>query len=205
VLLNGGIVGMAAGFALAWAPLALLGGLLLIAAVWLFAWDYARMLRQRKRRVLDVTQHHGIAAVSYLAVVIPLGVVAALAGWGSPRLFAALGLAALVGWLGQSTLGYQYKIVPFLVWQSRYGALVGRQKVPLMRDLVHQRWATISFWLVNGALPLVAATALLGWVAPMQIAAAALGVGLILAAANVAGILGPHKAVANPSLTPSHQ
>ncbi|HEX5441971.1 MAG TPA: hypothetical protein VFW76_13865, partial [Ktedonobacterales bacterium] len=121
-LLNGGIVGLAAGFALAWTPLALLGGLLLIAAVWLFAWDYARMLRQRKRRVLDVTQHHGIAAVCYLAVVIPLGVIAALAGWGSPHLSAALGLAALVGWLGQSTLGYQYKIVPFLVWQSRYGA-----------------------------------------------------------------------------------
>ncbi|HKT40467.1 MAG TPA: hypothetical protein VJR48_18995, partial [Ktedonobacterales bacterium] len=34
-LLNGGIVGMAAGFALAWLPLTLLGGLLLIAAVWL--------------------------------------------------------------------------------------------------------------------------------------------------------------------------
>ena len=135
----------------------LLGGLLLIAAVWLFAWDYRQMLRQRKRRLLDVTQHHGIAAVSYLAVVMPVGVVAALFGWGSPRLFVTLGLAALVGWLGQSTLGYHYKIVPFLIWQSRYGALVGRQKVPLMRDLVHQRWATISFWLVNGALPLVAA------------------------------------------------
>ncbi|HEX5441331.1 MAG TPA: hypothetical protein VFW76_10630, partial [Ktedonobacterales bacterium] len=110
-----------------------------------------------------------------------------------------------VGWLGQSTLGYQYKIVPFLVWQSRYGALVGRQKVPLMRDLVRQRWATISFWLVNGALPLVAATALLGWVAPMWIAAAALGAGMILAAANVASILGPHKVIASPSPGLSHQ
>jgi len=76
---------------------------------------------------------------------------------------------------------------------------------------VHQRWATISFWLVNGALPLVAATALLGWVVPMQIAAAALGVGLILAAANVVGIIGPHKAIAgsnpspNPNPTSSHQ
>jgi hypothetical protein len=206
-LLNGGIVGMAVGLALAWLPLALLGGLLLVAAVWLFAWDYARMLRQRKRRVLDVTQHHGIAAISYLAVVIPLGVVAALSGWGSPRLFAALGVAALVGWLGQSTLGYLYKIVPFLVWQSRYGALVGRQKVPLMRDLVHQRWARISFWLVNGALPLVATTALLGWVIPLQLSAAALGVGLILAAANVAGIIGPHKALTNSISTtsPTHQ
>lgn len=192
-LLNGGIVGMASGFALAWLPLVIIGGLLLIGAVWLFAWDYAQMLRQRKRKVLDVTQRHGIAAVSYLAVVIPLGVFAAVLGWGSPRLFAALGLVALVGWLGQSTIGYLYKIVPFLVWQSRYGALVGRQKVPLMRDLVHQQWASASFWLVNSALPLVAITALLGWVVPLQIAAAVLGSGLILTAANVVGMIGPHK------------
>ncbi|HEX6543076.1 MAG TPA: hypothetical protein VF040_15075 [Ktedonobacterales bacterium] len=192
-LLNGGIVGMAGGFALAWLPLEIAGGLLLVAAVWLFAWDYAQMLRQRKRKLLDATQHHGIAAVGYLAVVVSLGVAAALLGWNSPRLFATLGLAALVGWLGQSTLGYLYKIVPFLIWQSRYGALVGRQKVPLMRDLVRQRWATISFWLVNGALPLVAITALLGWTVPLQVAAAALGGGLILAAANVVGILAPRK------------
>lgn len=192
-LLNGGIVGLAAGFALAWLPLEIIGGLLLVAAVWLFARDYARMLGQRKRKILDVTQHHGIAAVSYLAVIIPLGVAAALFGWGSPRLFFALGVAALTGWLGQSTLGYLYKIVPFLIWQSRYGALVGRQKVPLMRDLVHQRWATTSFWLVNGALPLVAITALLGWVIPLQIAAAALGAGFILAAANVVGIIAPRQ------------
>ena len=192
-LLNGGIVGLAVGLAFAWAPLTILAGLLLVAAVWLFAWDYRLMLRQRKRKVLDVTQHHGIASVSYLAVVIPLGVAAALFGWGSPRLFAALGLAALVGWLGQSTLGYLYKIVPFLIWQARYGALVGRQKVPLMRDLVHQRWATASFWLLNIALPLVAVCALLGWVIPMQLAAAALGAGLILGAANVVGVIVPRK------------
>ena len=190
-LLNGGIVGLAVGLAFAWAPLTILAGLLLVAAVWLFAWDYRLMLRQRKRKVLDVTQHHGIASVGYLAVVIPLGVAAALFGWGSPRLFAALGLAALVGWLGQSTLGYLYKIVPFLIWQARYGALVGRQKVPLMRDLVHQRWATASFWLLNIALPLVAVCALLGWVIPMQLAAAALGAGLILGAANVVGVVAP--------------
>jgi hypothetical protein len=193
-LLNGGVVGLAAGFALGWPPLIGVAGLLLVAAVWLFAWDYRQMLLQRKRKVLDVTQHHGIASVCYLAVVIPLGAAAALFGWGSPRLFAALGLAALVGWLGQSTLGYLYKIVPFLIWQSRYGALVGRQKVPLMRDLVHQRWATASFWLLNGALPVVAVFALLGWVIPLQLAAAALGVGLILGAANVVGVIAPRTA-----------
>src|SRR5690242_166807 len=44
-LLNGGIVGLAVGLAFAWAPLTILAGLLLVAAVWLFAWDYRLMLR----------------------------------------------------------------------------------------------------------------------------------------------------------------
>jgi ABC-type multidrug transport system permease subunit len=69
-----------------------------------------------------------------------------------------------------------------------------------MRDLVHQQWATISFWLVNGALPLVALFALLGWVIPLQLAAAALGAGLILAAANIIGIMAPRK---TPAQTPA--
>jgi hypothetical protein len=195
-LLNGGIILLAVGFALNWLPLEVSGGALLIAAVWLFAWDYAKMLRARRRKVLDVTQRHGIAAVAYLAIVVPSGVVAALVGSGSARVMFALGLVALVGWLGQSTLGYLYKIVPFLIWQSRYGARVGREKVPLMRDLVRQRWATASFWLLNIALPLVALFAFLGWLAPLQIAAAALGAGLILAAANVVGIILPRKSLA---------
>lgn len=195
-LLNSGIILLAVGFALNWLPLAVGGGALLIAAVWLFAWDYARMLRARRRKVLDVTQRHGIAAVAYLAIVVPLGVVAALVGSGSARVMFALGLAALVGWLGQSTLGYLYKIVPFLIWQSRYGARVGREKVPLMRDLVRQRWATASLWLLNIALPLVALFAFLGWLVPLQIAAVALGAGLILAAANVVGIVLPRKSLA---------
>jgi hypothetical protein len=195
-LLNSGIILLAVGFALGWLPLEIVGGALLIGAVWLFAWDYSAMLRARRRKVLDVTQRHGIAAAAYLAVVVPLGVVAALFGTGSAGMMFALGLVALVGWVGQSTLGYLYKIVPFLIWQSRYGARVGREKVPLMRDLVRQRWATASFWLLNVSLPLVALFALLGWLAPLQVAAAALGVGLILAAANVVGIVLPRKSPA---------
>lgn len=72
--------------------------------------------------------------VVYLALPIPGGVLCALAGWCQERLLVTL--AALIGWLGQSVVGYLYKIVPFLIWQSRYSALVGKQPVPLMRDLI---------------------------------------------------------------------
>jgi hypothetical protein len=126
-----------------------------------------------------------------------VGVALALLGGVRQPALVALALAALVGWLGQSTLGYLYKIVPFLIWQSRYGPLVGRQRVPLMRDLVHQRAALLSFWLINAALPVALASALLDWSIPLQVAAAFLGVGLAVAAANVIGVVAPRAPLAS--------
>jgi hypothetical protein len=185
VLLNTAIVVLALGFTVAWLPLIIVGGGALVAAVWLFAYDFLRMLRMRRRKVLDVTQYHSIAAVVYFALVTPVAIVATVIGWRQPAVLAALGLATLVGWLGQSTIGYLYKIVPFLIWQKRYGPLVGRQKVPLMRELIHERWAWISWWLINVGLICTLFTILFAWVLPAQIAAGLLGAGLVLVAINV--------------------
>ncbi len=189
VLLNASIGMLALGFIVAWFSLIVLGGVALVAATWLFAFDFLRMLRARRRRVLDVTQYHSIAAVVYLALVTPAGLVIALTGWPQPSTLVVLGLAALVGWLGQSTVGYLYKIVPFLVWQHRYGSLVGHQKVPLMRELVHERWAWGSWWLINIGLACALFSALFMWILPLQIASGLLGVGFVLAAINIFGVV----------------
>lgn len=192
ILLNTGVVTLAIAFSFAWLPLALLGGAALVGAAWLFAFDYIRMLQARRRKPLDVTQRHGIAAVAYLGLVLPLAVLVALLSWGGiaapTGVLAALGLAALVGWLGQSTIGYLYKIVPFLIWNTRFGPLVGKQRVPLMRDLVHEHWATASWWLINAGLPAAALSLALGWGWPLRLASVALGAGLILAATNIVGV-----------------
>jgi hypothetical protein len=161
----------------------------LIATAWLFAYDFTAMIRIRHRKVLDVTQYHSMVAVGYFTVIIPLGIVAAVFGWRQPAMLAALGLAALVGWLGQSIIGYLYKIVPFLIWHASYGPLVGRKRVPLMRELVHERWAWASFWLINVGLVGAMFSALLMWVLPLQITSGLLGAGLLLAAANVVSVV----------------
>ena len=193
VLLNAGVVALAVAFSFAWLPLALIGGAALVGAIWLFAYDYARMLRARRRKPLDVTQRHGIAAVLYLALVMPLALAAAFFSWGhaapAAGVLAALGLAALVGWLGQSTIGYLYKIVPFLIWNTRFGPRVGTQHVPLMRELLHTRWAEASWWLINVGLPLAALFLALDWAWPLRLASMALGAGLVLAAANVMDVV----------------
>jgi hypothetical protein len=188
-LLQGGVLVTAAGFALSWGAVVALGLVGLVAAVALFAWDYRGMLRMRRRKVLEVTQWHGIAAVAYLVVLVPAGALMTLFGGGQPRLLVALGLVALVGWLGQSTIGYLYKIVPFLIWHERYGPLVGRQKVPLMRELVRERWSRASFWLINVGLPVAALGAALGVTEALRVGAGALGIGLALAAVNVVGVV----------------
>jgi hypothetical protein len=189
VLLNVSIVALALGFGFSWLPLMLSGGAALIATTWLFAYDYVRMLQVRHRKLLDVTQYHSIAAVVYLSLVMPLGIADALFGWGRPVVLAALGIAAVVGWLGQSITGYLYKIVPFLIWHARYGPVVGRQKVPLMREMVHERWAWLSWLLINIGLPGIILSALLSLVGPLQISSGLLGAGLVLAAANVIGVV----------------
>ncbi|HXX78613.1 MAG TPA: hypothetical protein VEI53_08990, partial [Ktedonobacteraceae bacterium] len=189
VMLNASILGLALGFIFSWFPLILLGGAVLIATAWLFAYDFTGMIRARRRKVLDVTQFHSMVAVGYFSMIISLWIVVAVSGWWQPAVLAALGLAALVGWLGQSIIGYLYKIVPFLIWHTRYGPQVGREHVPLMRELVHERWAWASFWLINVGLVVAIFSAALLWIWPLQIACGLLGAGLLLAAANVVGVL----------------
>lgn len=187
VLVQCGILGMALGGVLAWRWLQIAGGLTLCGGIWLFGYDGTRMLRLRRRRPLDVTLRHSIAAVVYLAVCAPLVLLMLMRGDYTVNYVEALVLALLVGWLGQSTVGYLYKIVPFLVWQGRFSPLLGRQKVPLMRDMIHQRWAEASWWIINLGLPVVVVGFAEGWIWPLRAGAAALGVGLVLAARNIVG------------------
>lgn len=187
--LNLSIVMLALGFILSWQPIILVGGGMLIATAWLFVYDSWQMLRMRHRKRLDVTQYHSSAAVVYFAGVVPGAIAAMLFGWGQPRILVVLALFALVGWVGQSTIGYLYKIVPFLIWHERYGPLVGRAHVPLMRELISQRQAVISWWLINSGILGTALSVWGGWILPAQLASGLLGAGLVLAAGNIIAVV----------------
>lgn len=185
ILLNGGIILLASGVLMGWTFIEWGGGALLISAALIFAGDIRRMFKARQRKRLEVTQYHGIAATGYFVLVIGAGVVILLGGWGTPAVMTALVLAALVGWLGQSTVGYLYKIVPFLVWSERYGPLVGKQRVPLMKDMVQQRWTWVSWWLINLSLPSMIGATLAQQVIALRVASGGLALGLWLVAANL--------------------
>ncbi|HEY8282876.1 MAG TPA: hypothetical protein VIJ28_00680 [Chloroflexota bacterium] len=190
-LLNGGLVTLAAGLLAGWPLAACLGpGALILLAIVVFTADTARILWSRHKKVLEPTQWHALAGLGFLLLCGGLTMRAALGGvgwWLDGRTAAALGLLFLLGFVGQTIMGYLYKIVPFLVWNRRYAPLVGRQKVPVMRDLIQDRAARAAFWLYNAGLigllaavlwernligPAASAVALATWLFGLNLAAA---------------------------------
>lgn len=55
------------------------------------------------------------------------------------------GIFGFFGFFGSMIMGHMYKIVPFLVWYERFSPLVGKQKVPLLADMVQENYALMQF------------------------------------------------------------
>ena len=191
-LLNGGLLGLAASLLAGWPSRAgFTCAALILLAVVVFTLDTLRLLRTRHKKALEPTQWHALSGLAALLLCGGGAMGAALAGadwWLEGRTATVLGLLFLLGFVGQTIMGYLYKIVPFLVWNRRYAPLVGRQKVPLMRDMVQQRLAGGTFWLYNAGIAALLAALL--W-APGAIgpAAAAVALATWLFGANLTRVL----------------
>lgn len=60
-----------------------------------------------------------------------------------------------IGFFGFLITGHLYKIVPFLVWYERFSPLVGKQKVPMLFDMVPTKSANIQILLTCSGIVLV--------------------------------------------------
>ena len=66
-------------------------------------------------------------------------------------LYPVANLLLTIGWLlflGFITFiinGHLYKIVPFLVWYQRFSPLIGKQKVPMLADMVPVKSSKFQF------------------------------------------------------------
>lgn len=72
-----------------------------------------------------------------------------------PLLFASVWLF-ISGFITFVIIGHLYKIVPFLVWFEKFSPLVGRQKVPMLADMVPVKAANYQF--IFGAIGVVIST-----------------------------------------------
>ena len=105
-----------------------------VAASIIFAVTVWQMLLKRKRKVVDATLRFW--QIGLLAFPLSLLCLAAQLFWPDEQLHFAFGLLFLMGFATTITNGMLYKIVPFLIWFHRFSTLVGKVKVPLLKDIL---------------------------------------------------------------------
>jgi hypothetical protein len=60
-------------------------------------------------------------------------------------LLVTIGWTLFLGYVSFVIIGHLYKIVPFLVWFERFSPLVGKEKVPMLADMVPVKSAKMQF------------------------------------------------------------
>ena len=142
---------------LAWAGVALID-----AGVLCYLEQVRLVYTARVRPKLDAGLRHVAMSLLFLCVSALLGPVVLYQGSGHPGLAIAYVALALLGSLVLFAIGQFYKIVPFLVWISRFRNDMGRKRVPTVAELYSARIAHGGLVALSLAVVALAAGAALG-------------------------------------------
>ncbi|TAN31696.1 hypothetical protein EPN29_10765 [bacterium] len=164
---------------------------LLAASALLHVLDVGLLLRTRRRRKLTVDQWHGFASLAALLVAAALGVLLASGHIPGRNWVVAYGYAALAGWFGFAILGKSYRILPFLSWLHRFSGLAGQRPVPLLRELVDERLAWVSFSLLVVGFAAVLSGLLVGDAVVVRGGGMVYAAGALVFAFSAAGLVLP--------------
>ncbi len=116
----------------------------MIIALLLFIWQVWIIFKKRVRKQNDYWAKNIIA--SFLFFIVSLIAFAAAYITGNTQLGMFGGYLFFFGFLAFLIVGHIYKILPFLVWYQRYSPLVGKQKVPMLHEMVVEKIADRQFW-----------------------------------------------------------
>ncbi len=103
----------------------------------IFLNEMRQIIRSRPRKVLDLSMRFAVVALLFLIIALLAAAVYVIVP--EQYLIPAHGTGLLylgaLGWVSLMVVGHMYKIVPFLVWTARYGPKVGKERVPILRDM----------------------------------------------------------------------
>lgn len=119
-------------------------GLLLFVLIYLlFTLQVKAIMQKKLKSKLDIgfkTAIYSIYFTAALLVLSPFGFVL----WGEAFVFPFVYLF-IMSWIGLSVMGYLFKVVPFLWWTDKYSERVGKEKVPMLADMVDENKGKWSF------------------------------------------------------------
>lgn len=161
-LVNLGIIGIIVEF---FTKRPFYSSVLILAGLIMFSYQVVLIMKGRMRKGLDVGLRHALFSYAYIPVAAILGVIISLSNIDHEmrqRIILIYGFTVLFGCITLLIIGMMYKIVPFLVWFHKYSDKVGKEKVPLLKDMFSERLGNIQFWLLNIGVPAVMAGLYLG-------------------------------------------
>ncbi|WP_201353646.1 hypothetical protein [Hydrogenimonas urashimensis] len=132
----------------------------MIGALGLYLYQIWLIYKTRARKEADVWFKSMVIGYASLAIALILGFIALVGHLERVGLAAAWFL--IMGFFTFLINGHLYKIIPFLVWFERYSPLVGKQKVPMLADMVPKKMAEYQFWFSSAGVGIAGLGLLLG-------------------------------------------
>ncbi|MCK9490831.1 MAG: hypothetical protein M0Q24_01975 [Sulfurimonas sp.] len=116
-----------------------------LAVVSMFIYFYMTytIFKTRARKEIDIYVISLFYGYISMIVAVVLGVLNLFVVY--EPLLVASGWLMFFGFFGFVIIGHMYKIIPFLVWFERFSPLVGKQKVPMLADMVPSRSSHAQF------------------------------------------------------------
>ena len=120
-----------------------IGYLLAMGAFFVYFYQIYLIYKTRVRLDNDIYLHSLLVSYISLIIALSLGIIYLI--FPNPKILLAVGWILLLGFITFLIIGHLYKIVPFLVWYQRFSPLVGKQKVPMLADMVPHFSAKFQF------------------------------------------------------------
>ena len=105
-----------------------------------FTYQLYDIFKKRMRKHLDVYAQDMITSGLFLILTTIL-----LPFITNEKVMKVFIIFLILGFISSFIVGHIYKIVPFLVWNEKFAPLVGKEKVPMLADMVDEKYAQIEF------------------------------------------------------------
>lgn len=127
-----------------------IGFLLVAASILLFFYQVILMHAKRVRKEKDIWYRSLVVSFGSLAFSLIFIILASMGG--SEKLIKLAGFVFGMGFLSFLIFGHLYKIIPFLVWFERFSSLVGKQKIPMLHQMIPKKAAEYQLWFGSSGL-----------------------------------------------------
>jgi hypothetical protein len=112
----------------------------MMATILAFVYQLYDIFKKRMRKHLDVYAKDMMSSMVFLILATLL-----IPFITDEKVMKVFVIFLIFGFISSFIVGHIYKIVPFLVWNEKFAPLVGKEKVPMLADMVDEKWSQIEF------------------------------------------------------------